>query len=62
KWFAQAVKQAPSIPHGYFAWGAMLFAKGDLAGELGPIAFALGRGAREPFAPRGGASAISHRD
>ena len=33
-WFAEAVRQAPSIPFAYFDWGAMLFAKGDLDGAI----------------------------
>jgi tetratricopeptide (TPR) repeat protein len=34
KAFAEAVRQAPSIPHAYLDWGDMLAAKGDLAGAI----------------------------
>jgi tetratricopeptide (TPR) repeat protein len=33
-WFAEAVKQAPSIPFAYADWGAMLLAKGDFDGAI----------------------------
>ncbi|HTT98468.1 MAG TPA: tetratricopeptide repeat protein, partial [Rhizomicrobium sp.] len=33
-WFADAVKQAPSIPFAYVDWGRMLMAKGDLDGAI----------------------------
>jgi len=33
-WFADAVKQAPSIPFAYADWGEMLMAKGDLDGAI----------------------------
>jgi hypothetical protein len=33
-WFADAVKQAPSIPFAYTDWGAMLLAKGDYDGAI----------------------------
>jgi tetratricopeptide (TPR) repeat protein len=32
--FAEAVRQAPSIPRAFFDWGDMLAAKGDLAGAI----------------------------
>jgi tetratricopeptide (TPR) repeat protein len=32
--FAEAVRQAPSIPRAYLDWGDMLAAKGDLAGAI----------------------------
>jgi tetratricopeptide (TPR) repeat protein len=34
KAFAEAVRQAPSIPRAYLDWGDMLAAKGDLAGAI----------------------------
>jgi tetratricopeptide (TPR) repeat protein len=33
-WFAQAVKQGPSIPFAYTDWGAMLLARGDYDGAI----------------------------
>jgi tetratricopeptide (TPR) repeat protein len=36
--FAEAVRQAPSIPRAYFDWGDMLAAKGDLPGAIGKYA------------------------
>ena len=38
-WFAEAVRQAPSIPFAYTDWGAMLMAKGDCDGAI--VKFAL---------------------
>jgi len=34
RWFADAVKQAPSIPFAYVDWGAMLLHKGDYDGAI----------------------------
>jgi tetratricopeptide (TPR) repeat protein len=34
KAFAEAVRQAPSIPHAYLDWGDMLAAQGDLSGAI----------------------------
>jgi len=33
-WFAEAVKQGPSLPFAYLDWGRMLMAKGDLDGAI----------------------------
>jgi tetratricopeptide (TPR) repeat protein len=33
-WFAEAVAQGPSLPFAHTDWGAMLMAKGDLAGAI----------------------------
>jgi tetratricopeptide (TPR) repeat protein len=43
-WFADAVKQAPSIPFAYADWGAMLVAKGDLDGAIAKFAVANQKG------------------
>ncbi len=43
-WFASAVQQGPSIPFAYGDWGAMLMAKGDLAGAIAHFAEAHKRG------------------
>ncbi|MDE2494615.1 MAG: hypothetical protein KGL97_12015, partial [Alphaproteobacteria bacterium] len=43
-WFALAVKQAPSIPMGYYRWGRMLLAKGDLDGAIAKFAAAHDKG------------------
>ncbi len=43
-WFAQAVKQAPSIPFAYADWGQMLLAKGDLDGAIAKFALATEKG------------------
>jgi len=45
-WFADAVKQAPSIPFAYTDWGAMLAAKGDLDGAIAKFAIANQKGPR----------------
>lgn len=34
RWFAEAVRQAPSIPMAYSDWGDALLAKGDVAGAI----------------------------
>ncbi len=43
-WFAQAVKQAPSIPMAYYRWGRMLMAKGDLDGAVAKFVAAHEKG------------------
>jgi len=43
-WFARAVHLAPSIPHAYSDWGAMLLAKGDTRGAIVQFAAAHDRG------------------
>jgi len=44
KAFAEAVRQAPSIPRAYFDWGEMLAVKGDLAGAIAKYTEANRRG------------------
>jgi len=46
KAFAEAVRQAPSIPRAYSDWGDLLAAKGDTAGALTRYAEANSRGPR----------------
>ncbi|MDE1985068.1 MAG: tetratricopeptide repeat protein [Alphaproteobacteria bacterium] len=43
-WFALAVKQAPSIPMGYYRWGRMLMAKGDYDGAIAKFETAHDKG------------------
>jgi len=43
-WFADAVKQAPSIPFAYADWGAMLMQRGDLNGAIAKFAAAHEKG------------------
>jgi tetratricopeptide (TPR) repeat protein len=43
-WFARAVGQAPSIPLGYYAWGAMLLRKGDPDGAIAKFTLANQKG------------------
>ena len=43
-WFADAVKQAPSIPFAYTDWGAMLLARGDLDGAIAKFTVANQKG------------------
>ena len=43
-WFANAVHQAPSIPLGYYDWGVMLLAKGDLDGAIAKFDIANQKG------------------
>jgi tetratricopeptide (TPR) repeat protein len=43
-WFAESVKQAPSIPFAYADWGQMLMAKGDLDGAIAKFAIANQKG------------------
>ncbi len=43
-WFAEAVKQAPSIPFAYTDWGRMLLAKSDLDGAIATFAAANRKG------------------
>ena len=44
RWFAEAVRQAPSIPMAETQWGAMLLARGDVDGAMAKFALALGKG------------------
>ncbi len=43
-WFADAIRQAPSIPFAYADWGAMLMAKGDLDGAIAKFTLANSAG------------------
>lgn len=43
-WFADAVKQAPSLPFSYADWGAMLLAKGDYDAAIAKFASAHDKG------------------
>jgi tetratricopeptide (TPR) repeat protein len=43
-WFAEAVRQAPSIPFAYADWGRMLLDKGDLDGAIEKFAIANQKG------------------
>jgi tetratricopeptide (TPR) repeat protein len=45
-WFAEAVRQAPSPPFVYTDWGAMLLAKGDVAGAIARLRAAREKGPR----------------
>ncbi len=44
RWFAQAVRIAPSIPFAYSDWGAMLLAKGDPDGAIAKLSLAHQKG------------------
>ena len=44
RWFAEAVRQAPSIPFAYADWGAMLLDKGDTDGAIGKMQLARKKG------------------
>lgn len=46
RWFAEAVRQAPSPPFAYADWGAMLLAKGDVAGAIAKCTLARQMGPR----------------
>jgi tetratricopeptide (TPR) repeat protein len=43
-WFAEAVRQAPSLPFAYADWGAMLMAKGDFEGAVAKFRIANQKG------------------
>jgi tetratricopeptide (TPR) repeat protein len=43
-WFADAVKQAPSLPFAYADWGQMLMNEGDLDGAIAKFTLANQRG------------------
>ena len=44
RWFAEAVRQAPSLPHAYSEWGSALLAKGDPAGAIAKLELARQKG------------------
>ncbi|HEY5047602.1 MAG TPA: hypothetical protein VII49_06245 [Rhizomicrobium sp.] len=44
EWFAEAVKQAPSIPFAYADWGEMLLQKGDTDGAIAKFETAHAKG------------------
>ena len=46
RWFAEAVRQSPSIPFAYSEWGEMRLAKGDLAGAIVKFDLAHQKGPR----------------
>jgi len=43
-WFADAVRQAPSIPFAYEDWGRSLLERGDAAGAIGKFTLASAKG------------------
>jgi len=43
-WYADAARQAPSLPLAYASWGAALMAKGDLAGAIAKFEIAIANG------------------
>jgi tetratricopeptide (TPR) repeat protein len=46
RWFAEAARQAPSIPFAFSEWGEMRLAKGDLAGAIAKFDLAHQKGPR----------------
>ena len=44
RWFAEAVRQGPSLPAAYADWGAMLLARGDPDGAIARLALAHRKG------------------
>jgi tetratricopeptide (TPR) repeat protein len=46
RWFAEAVRQAPSVPGGYSAWGEARMARGDVEGAIRLFREAQERGPR----------------
>ncbi len=44
RWFAEAVRQGPSIPFAYADWGQMLLARGDAPGALAKLRLAHEKG------------------
>jgi tetratricopeptide (TPR) repeat protein len=44
RWFAEAVRQAPSVPLAYADWGRMRIARGDGAGAIAVLATAHAKG------------------
>ncbi len=44
RWFAEAVRLAPSFPEPYVAWGDTLLAKGDVDGAIAQLALAHRKG------------------
>lgn len=66
RWFAEAVRQGPSLPHAYSEWGEAKLARGDLEGALRLFRKAQKRAPRwaDPLKFEGDALAIKsdHRD
>ncbi|MDB5432239.1 MAG: hypothetical protein JWP35_3355 [Caulobacter sp.] len=46
RWFAETIRQAPSIPMGYVRWGRVKLARGDAAGAAALFAQAAAKGPR----------------
>lgn len=46
RWFAEATRQAPSVPLAYAEWGRMRLARGDAAGAIAVLAAAQAKGPR----------------
>jgi tetratricopeptide (TPR) repeat protein len=44
RWFAEAVRQAPSPPYAYLEWGQMMLDKGDVDGAIAKLAIAHQKG------------------
>ena len=46
RWFAEAVRQAPSLPFAYVEWGQMRLDRGDADGAIAKLVLARGKGPR----------------
>jgi hypothetical protein len=46
RWFAEATREAPSVPLAYAEWGRMRLARGDAAGAIAVLAAAQAKGPR----------------
>ena len=46
RWFAEAVRQAPSLPFAHVDWGRMLLARGDVAAAIRQLQLAHAKGPR----------------
>ncbi|MGH6878795.1 MAG: hypothetical protein ACREHV_15650 [Rhizomicrobium sp.] len=63
RWFAESVRQAPSIPFAYADWGAMLTAKGDFDGVIAKFTLADRKGPHfaDPLEMSGEALMLNNR-
>jgi tetratricopeptide (TPR) repeat protein len=61
RWFAEAARQAPSLPAAYAEWGEARLARGDLAGAIAKFALAHEKGPRYADPLKGWGDALARQ-
>jgi tetratricopeptide (TPR) repeat protein len=61
RWFAEAVRQAPSLPFAYLEWGQARLARGDVAGAITEFQLGQSKGPRFADMPEAWGEALARR-